>query len=90
MEINASPKRMDLKDSLIRQARELGVRFLINTDAHAPGNLDQLRYGIGNARRGWAERRDVLNTLPVAEFERFLTTPKPDRASFIAEQVVTG
>lgn len=90
MEINASPKRMDLKDSHIRQARELGVRFLINTDAHEPGNLDQLRYGVGNARRGWAERRDVLNTLPVAEFERFLATPKPERASFIAEQVVAG
>jgi DNA polymerase (family 10) len=89
MEINASPKRMDLKDSHIRQARELGVRFLINTDAHNPGNLDQLRYGVGNARRGWAERQEVLNTLPVAEFERFLNMPKPERASFIAEQVVT-
>ncbi|HIF11495.1 MAG TPA: hypothetical protein EYQ82_00400 [Dehalococcoidia bacterium] len=81
---------MDLKDSHIRQARELGVRFLINTDAHNPGDLDQLRYGVGNARRGWAERREVLNTLPVAEFERFLDTPKPERASFITEQAVTG
>jgi len=90
MEINASPKRMDLKDSHIRQARELGVRFLINTDAHNPGDLNQLRYGVGNARRGWAERRDVLNTLPLAEFERFLNTPKPERASFITEQAVTG
>jgi len=64
------------------------VRFLINTDAHEPGNLDQLRYGIGTARRGWAEKRDVLNTLPVADFERFLATPKPERASFIARQAV--
>jgi DNA polymerase (family 10) len=88
MEINASPKRMDLKDSHIRQARELGVRFLIDTDAHEPENLDQLRYGVGNARRGWAEKRDVINTLPLADFERFIATPKPERASFVADQVV--
>ena len=88
MEINASPKRMDLKDSHIRQARELGVRFLIDTDAHEPENLDQLRYGAGNARRGWAEKRDVINTLPLADFERFIATPKPERASFVADQVV--
>jgi DNA polymerase (family 10) len=90
MEINASPKRMDLKDSHVRRARELGVRFLINTDAHEPGNLDQLRYGIGTARRGWAEKRDVLNALPIADFERFLATPKSERASFIAGQAVLG
>jgi len=89
MEINASPKRMDLKDSHIRQAKELGVRFLIDTDAHEPENLDQLRYGVGNARRGWAEKRDVINTLPLAEFERFIATPKPARAAFVANRVVT-
>jgi DNA polymerase (family 10) len=89
MEINASPKRMDLKDSHIRQAKELGVRFLIDTDAHEPENLDQLRYGVGNARRGWAEKRDVINTLPLADFERFIATPKPARAAFVANRVVT-
>jgi len=89
MEINASPKRMDLKDSHIRQAKELGVKFLIDTDAHEPENLDQLRYGVGNARRGWAEKRDVINTLPLAEFERFIATPKPARAAFVANRVVT-
>ncbi|MCH7642669.1 MAG: DNA polymerase/3'-5' exonuclease PolX [Chloroflexi bacterium] len=81
MEINASPKRLDLKDSHVRRARELGVRFLINTDAHEPENFDLLRYGVGTARRGWAEKRDILNTLPVAEIERFLATPKPQRAA---------
>ena len=86
MEINASPKRLDLKDSHVRRARELNVRFLINTDAHEPDNFDLLRYGVGNARRGWAEKRDVLNTLPVAEIERFLATPKPQRAAFHFER----
>lgn len=82
MEINASPRRLDLKDTHVRRARELGVRFLINTDAHEPGNFDSLRYGVGAARRGWAEKRDVLNALTVAEIERFLATPKPRRAAF--------
>ncbi|MDA1256261.1 MAG: DNA polymerase/3'-5' exonuclease PolX [Chloroflexi bacterium] len=86
MEINASPKRLDLKDSHVRRARELGVRFLINTDSHDTDNFDSLRFGIGTARRGWAEKQDVLNTLPVAEFERFLRTPKPQRAAFRAVQ----
>ena len=90
MEINASPKRMDLKDSHIRRARDLGVRFFIDTDAHEPGGLDQTRYGIGNARRGWAEKHQVMNTLPASDFERFLAMPKPARAAFIADQAAVG
>ena len=90
MEINASPKRMDLKDSHIRQARELGVRFFIDTDAHEPVGLDKMRYGVGNARRGWAEKHQVINTLPVSEFERFLSTPKPARATFLVNPAAAG
>ena len=88
LEINASPKRLDLKDSHVRRAQDLGVRFLINTDAHEPNGLTQMRYGVGNARRGWADKDSVMNALPLSEFERFLATPKPGRATFTLQTTV--
>jgi DNA polymerase (family 10) len=70
MEINSSPERLDLYDALLRQAKALGVRFVINTDAHHPRHLHNMRYGVAMARRGWLEPPDVLNTLPLKEFRQ--------------------
>ena len=62
MELNAHPMRLDLNDTYCRMARELGVKVAISTDAHNPLSLDYMRLGIGQARRGWLEKDDVLNT----------------------------
>ena len=62
MEINASPMRLDLKDVHIYRARELGVKLVIATDAHSAEHYDFTRFGIGIARRGWCEAKDILNT----------------------------
>ena len=72
LEINASPERLDLDAPLLRAAKERGARFIISTDAHHPKHLLNMRYGVITARRGWLERADVLNTLPLEEFSRFL------------------
>jgi DNA polymerase (family 10) len=63
MEISASPYRLDLCDTQARLARSLGVKLVINTDAHHTESLDLLPYGIGVARRAWLEPGDVLNTI---------------------------
>jgi len=68
-EINASPERLDLNPVLLRAAKQMGVKFVISTDSHHPKHLPHMRYGVITARRGWLEKTDVLNTLPL---ERFL------------------
>jgi DNA polymerase (family 10) len=70
MEINASPERLDLYDTLLRSARARGCRFIINTDAHHPKHLLNMRYGVTMARRGWLEPADVMNTLPLNQFAK--------------------
>jgi DNA polymerase (family 10) len=65
MEISAMPSRLDLKDAHIHLARQMGVKMVINTDAHRLEQMDFMHYGIGTARRGWCEATDILNTLPV-------------------------
>jgi DNA polymerase (family 10) len=72
MEINASPERLDLHDTLLRAAKSRGVRFVISTDAHHPAHLGNMRYGVTTARRGWLEASDVVNTLPLKEFRQRL------------------
>jgi DNA polymerase (family 10) len=67
VELNASPRRLDLNDVNARRARDLGVTLSINTDAHVPEHLDSMRYGVDQARRGWLEPGDVLNTRPLSE-----------------------
>ncbi len=62
MEINAYPLRLDLNDSHIRMAKEYGVALVISTDAHVTMQLDTMIYGVSVARRGWVEKKDVLNT----------------------------
>jgi DNA polymerase (family 10) len=68
MECNSYPDRLDLKDTHLRMAKERGVKIVISTDSHSTTNLDFIRYGVQMARRGWLEKKDVLNTLPVEEF----------------------
>lgn len=63
MEINAYPLRLDLNDIYIRKAKEMGVPVAVNTDAHVTYQFDFMTYGIGTARRGWVEKKDVLNAL---------------------------
>jgi DNA polymerase (family 10) len=70
LELNSSPNRLDLRDDHLRLARDLGCRFVINTDSHRIGELDLMRYGIDQARRAGLEPRHVLNTLPYEEFRR--------------------
>lgn len=65
LEVNAHPKRLDLPDDLIRQAKKIGVKFVINTDAHAVLEMANMKYGVAMARRGWCEKSDILNTWPL-------------------------
>ncbi len=72
MEINAQPDRLDLNDIYIKMAKEMGVKMAINTDSHNIFSLYYMEYGINQARRGWCEREDVINTLPLNELKKFL------------------
>jgi DNA polymerase (family 10) len=72
LEINAMPSRLDLKDTHIYRAHELGIKLVINTDAHAPDHLGMIRFGVGVARRGWCEAKDILNTRPLAQLMKYL------------------
>jgi len=72
MEINAHPDRLDLRDVDARHAKEVGVKLVISTDAHAANQLELMRFGVHTARRGWLEPEDILNTLPVNKFLRTL------------------
>ena len=80
MECNAAPDRLDLKDAYLRMAKDRGVRVVISTDAHSIKNLELMRYGVQMARRGWIEKKDVLNALPLAEMLAALR-PKPGAVS---------
>jgi DNA polymerase (family X) len=68
MELNSYPDRLDLNDIHLRQARQRGVKIVINTDSHHTSHLDKIRYGILQARRAWLTKDDVLNTLPAQRF----------------------
>jgi DNA polymerase (family 10) len=75
VEANATPDRLDLKDSHLALARELGCRIVISTDSHRVAELGQMRFGVDQARRAGLEPRHVLNTLPAADFLRSLARP---------------
>jgi DNA polymerase (family 10) len=68
MEINAFPDRLDLRDQHVRMCKEMGVKVVISTDSHHTRHLELMKYGVLTARRGWLEKSDVLNTLPVGKF----------------------
>jgi len=70
MELNSYPERLDLNDIHLRQAKQHGVKIVINTDSHHTSHLDKIRYGILQARRAWLTRDDVLNTLPADKFAK--------------------
>ncbi|MGI5826769.1 MAG: DNA polymerase/3'-5' exonuclease PolX [Patescibacteria group bacterium] len=64
LEINAWPNRLDLPDFLIKEAIEAGVRLIINTDSHSVDQLPLMEWGVATARRGWAQKKDIVNALP--------------------------
>jgi len=70
MELNAYPDRLDLNDVHLRQAKQHGVKIVINTDAHHTSHMDKIRFGVLQARRAWLTKGDVLNTLPPQEFAK--------------------
>lgn len=72
LELNAHPERLDLLDTHCRLAKEEGVLVAISSDAHSEADFDNLDYGIGQARRGWLEAGDVLNSRSLAEVRRLL------------------
>ena len=72
LEVNASPARLDLPGDYIRQARDAGVKFAIDTDAHSFGDLENMKYGVGTAQRGWLTSGDVINTWPLEKLREFL------------------
>jgi DNA polymerase (family 10) len=79
MECNSYPDRLDLKDVHLRMCKDRGVKVVISTDSHNAGNLAFIRYGVTMARRGWLEKKDVINTLPTEQFLMALR-PKPGAA----------
>ncbi|MCO6007901.1 DNA polymerase/3'-5' exonuclease PolX [Actinoallomurus purpureus] len=72
LEIDAFPDRLDLPADLIRHARRHGVKFAIDSDAHAPGHFGNLRYAVGTAQRGWLTPDDVVNTWPLERLRAYL------------------
>src|SRR5437879_663112 len=70
MELNSYPDRLDLNDVHLRQARQQGVKIVINTDSHHTSHMEKIRYGVLQARRAWLTKDDVLNTLPAQQFAK--------------------
>lgn len=72
VELNAQPERLDFSDIYCRMAKEIGVKVAISTDAHSIYHFDFMRFGVGQARRGWLEAKDVINTRPLRELRKLL------------------
>jgi DNA polymerase (family 10) len=72
LELNAHPDRLDLDDVHCQMAKEMGLKVALSTDAHSTDDLDLIRFGIGQARRGWLEAGDIINTRPLAELRKLL------------------
>jgi len=72
VELNSNPNRLDLNDVHVHRAKELGVPVVISTDAHSSRGLADMRFGVGQARRGWLEASDVLNTRSAKEMRTWL------------------
>lgn len=72
LEINADPARLDLPDFLVREAVMFGVKLTLGTDAHHKDHMENMEYGVSVARRGWAEKKDIVNTRSLEEFEKML------------------
>lgn len=72
LEINANPRRLDLEDIYARRALEMGIKLVVNTDAHHPDHLNFMNYGVATARRAWTERKDVINTWTPKQIQSWL------------------
>lgn len=79
LEINAYPNRLDLNSENIRRAREIGVKLSIGTDSHSINDFSYNIYGIFQARAGWGEKQDIINTFSLKEILSFFKTPKNKR-----------
>jgi DNA polymerase (family X) len=73
IEVNSGPERLDLPDSLVREAVKSKVKLMVDTDAHHTDWMDGITYGVSVARRGWAEKGDIMNTRGANEFKQWLT-----------------
>ena len=71
MEINSYPNRLDLRDDLVRMAKKFGVKFIIDTDAHAVDQMNTMKFGVSVARRGWATKEDIVNTWDWKKFSEW-------------------
>lgn len=76
LEINGYPNRLDLRDDLVRRALNFGVKFIINTDAHEVSQMNNMKFGISVARRGWTEKKDVINAWDWTEFAEWFKIRK--------------
>ncbi len=72
LEINAWPTRLDLRDDLVFLAREMGCKFAIDTDSHAVSHMDNMEFGVSVAKRGWCERKDIVNTMPYDKLSQWI------------------
>lgn len=73
LEINSYPERLDLPDDIVMSAIRNGVKLVIDTDSHDVSHMDLMKYGVSVARRGWAKKSDILNTMQYNEFKEWLT-----------------
>jgi DNA polymerase (family 10) len=79
LECNARPTRLDIGDLYLRRAKDNGVKVVISSDAHDTGELDNMRFGVYQARRGWIEKSDIINTLSLESVRSLLELKKPNR-----------
>lgn len=71
LEINSWPERLDLPDILVREAIRAGVKLVVSTDSHAVTHMDNMKFGLAVARRGWVRQKDILNTLRWVDFAKY-------------------
>jgi len=71
LEINSWPERQDLPDTMVKRAIEAGVLLVINSDSHRVNHMDLMKYGVYVAQRGWAEKKDILNTKSTTDIKKF-------------------
>ncbi|MFL2762136.1 MAG: PHP domain-containing protein [Dehalococcoidia bacterium] len=85
LEINSSLVRMDIKDLYVNRARELGVALIINTDSHKCEDLKAIEYGVKIAMRGFCQSNNIVNTLPLDSFLKWIQTEKSQRQRVLSE-----
>jgi DNA polymerase (family 10) len=81
LEIDAQPDRLELHDVAVRMARDAGAKLVIDSDAHRVAELDCIRYGVDQGRRGWCEAENVANTLPLPRLRALLRRSRPHSAA---------